>query len=60
MVYVSSSLYMYHGYYGYIEEFTSYVCSCFIEFITRVKEKKLNARIAEHFISFSQLVLLNQ
>ena len=28
----------------------------FIEFIKRVGEKRLNARLAEHFISFSQRV----
>ena len=27
-------------------------CSCFIEFIKRVGEKRKNARLAEHFISF--------
>ena len=31
-------------------------CSCFIELIKRVEEKRYNARLAEHFISFSQRV----
>ena len=31
-------------------------CSCFIEFIKQVEEKRENARITEHFISFSQQV----
>ena len=31
-------------------------CSCFIEFIKRVGEQRLNVRLAEHFISFSQQV----
>ena len=31
-------------------------CPCFIEFIKQVGEKRLNARLAEHFISFSQRV----
>ena len=31
-------------------------CSCFIEFIKRVEEKRSNAGLVEHFISFSQQV----
>ena len=31
-------------------------CSCSIEFIKRVWVKRSNARLAEHFISFSQQV----
>ena len=31
-------------------------CSCFIEFIKRVEEKRSNVRLAEHFISFLQQV----
>ena len=30
--------------------------SCFIRFIQRVEEKRLNARLSKHFISFSQRV----
>ena len=29
-------------------------CTCFIEFIKRVEEKRLNVRFDKHFISFLQ------
>ena len=31
-------------------------CSCLIEFMKRVEEKRQNARLVENFISFSQQV----
>ena len=37
-----------------IEDLTSVLM--FIEFVKRVGEKRSNARLVEHFISFSQLV----
>ena len=33
-------------------------CSCFIEFIKQVREKRYNVRLAEHFISLSQRVII--
>ena len=32
------------------------MCLCIIEFIKQVEEKRLNARLAKHFIAFSQQV----
>ena len=35
---------------------SGFECSCFIEFIKRVGEKRSNVRLAEHFTSFAQQV----
>ena len=34
----------------------SYICAHVIEFIKQVDENRSNARLAEHFISFPQLI----
>ena len=41
---------------SYFEHFIEDECSCFIEFIERVEEKRNDARLDEHFIVFSQTV----